>query len=94
MLAAAPSPAEASDRDSVIEAARHMLRKGLSALNDRERDVVVRHYGLDDGGQTMTLDQIGKLFGVTKERVRQIEHQAIGKLRACLVPADAEAIQI
>ena len=94
MLAAAPSPAEASDRDSVIEAARHLLRKGLGALNDRERDVVVRHYGLDDGGQTMTLDQIGKLFGVTKERVRQIEHQAIGKLRACLLPADAEAIQM
>jgi RNA polymerase sigma factor (sigma-70 family) len=94
MLAAAPSPTETSDRDSVIEAARHLLRKGLGALNDRERDVVVRHYGLDDGGQTMTLDQIGKLFGVTKERVRQIERQAIGKLRACLAPVHAETIQM
>ncbi|HSW46902.1 MAG TPA: sigma-70 family RNA polymerase sigma factor [Phycisphaerae bacterium] len=93
ILSSASSPQEASDRESVIEAARHLLRKGLALLNDRERGIVVRHYGLDEGGAPMTLDQIGKLFGVTKERVRQIERQAIGKLRAGLVPVANQAIE-
>jgi RNA polymerase sigma factor (sigma-70 family) len=86
MLSATPSPQESSDRLSTLEAARHLLRKGLSLLTDRERDIVTRHYGLGEDQTPMTLDQIGKLIGVTKERVRQIERQAIGKLRAGLVP--------
>ncbi len=92
MLASAPSPEESAERESVLQAIRQLLNRGLSLLTDRERDVVVRHYGLHDDGAAMTLDQIGKLFGVTKERVRQIERQAIGKLRAGLVAVPADLI--
>lgn len=83
MLASAPDREETS-RDSVVEAARHLVGKGLSLLTERERDVVVRHYGIGLNGQGMTLDQIGQMFGVTKERVRQIERRALSKIRATL----------
>lgn len=83
MLAAAPDRGEAP-RDSIVEAARHLVAKGLALLNDRERDIVSRHYGLGRDGQSMTLDQIGQQFGVTKERIRQIERRALSKIRASL----------
>jgi len=83
MLVSAPDRAEAA-RESVVEAARHLVSKGLALLTDRERDVVVRHYGLGQDGQGMTLDQIGQMFGVTKERVRQIERRALNKIRLTL----------
>lgn len=83
MLASAPDRA-AEPRESALEAARHLVTKGLALLNDRERDVVVRHYGIGRNGQGMTLDQIGQMFGVTKERVRQIERRALNKIRASL----------
>jgi len=83
MLASAPDRA-AESRDSVVEAARHLVSKGLALLTERERDVVVRHYGIGQNNQGMTLDQIGQMFGVTKERVRQIERRALNKIRASL----------
>jgi len=83
LLAAAPAPTDDA-RDSIVEAARHLVRKGLALLTTRERDVVVRHYGLGDDRTPMTLDQIGRVFGVTKERIRQIERRALAKLRAAL----------
>lgn len=92
MLATAPSPGQAVERESVLDGIRQVLRKGLDLLNDRERDVVLRHYGLDGSGNAMTLDQIGKVIGVTKERVRQIERQAITKLKAGLVAVPADLI--
>lgn len=82
-LAVAPAP-DTTSRDTMLEGARHLVQKGLQLLTARERDIVVRHYGLDDRQDPMTLDQIGGLFGVTKERVRQIERQAIAKLRRAL----------
>ncbi len=88
MLAGAPDRDTQVGRDSVLEAARHLVSKGLTLLTERERDIVVRHYGIgqngQNGGQGMTLDQIGQLFGVTKERVRQIERRALSKIRANL----------
>jgi len=53
----------------------------LSTLDEREQQVIRLRYGLDDG-QPRTLDQIGKLFGLSRERVRQIEREVMGKLRA------------
>jgi RNA polymerase sigma factor (sigma-70 family) len=81
MLAGAPDRAGETGRDSVVEAARHLVSKGLDLLTDRERDIVARHYGIGYNGQGMTLDQIGQMFGVTKERVRQIERRALSKIR-------------
>jgi len=92
MLSNAPAQSEAG-RESILEGARHLVAKGLSLLTVRERDVVVRHYGLNNGGQGMTLDQIGQLFGVTKERVRQIELRALSKIRAELGPEHVEFAQ-
>ena len=53
----------------------------LSKLSDRERQVLELRYGLD-GQQPRTLDEVGRAFNVTRERIRQIEHQSLKKLRA------------
>jgi RNA polymerase primary sigma factor len=52
----------------------------LVRLNDRERQILVSRYGLG-GAREMTLEQLGKEMGITKERVRQIESKAQEKLR-------------
>ncbi len=59
---------------------REQLEAVLSTLGDRERRVVELRYGLLDG-RPRTLEEIGRLFGVTRERIRQIEHKTLGKLR-------------
>src|SRR6187200_2377636 len=56
------------------------LRRVLSTLEDREQHVIRMRYGLDDG-QPRTLDQIGRRFGLSRERVRQIEREVMAKLR-------------
>ena len=52
----------------------------LQELNDRERAGVRLRFGLDDG-QIRTLEEVGKEFGVTRERIRQIESKTLAKLR-------------
>ena len=59
---------------------REQLRDALDALGDRESRVLRLRYGLDDG-HPQTLEEVGKVFGVTRERIRQIEAKAIRKLR-------------
>jgi RNA polymerase primary sigma factor len=49
-------------------------------LSDREREVLEMRFGLNDG-QDHTLEEVGKHFGVTRERIRQIEAKALRKLR-------------
>jgi RNA polymerase primary sigma factor len=65
-------------------AARHMMGtavgEALDDLNDREKQVVRLRFGLDDG-QPRTLEEVGKEFGVTRERIRQIEAKTLAKLR-------------
>ncbi len=56
------------------------LRRVLATLEDREQQVIRMRYGLDDG-QPRTLDQIGRRFGLSRERVRQIEREVMAKLR-------------
>jgi RNA polymerase nonessential primary-like sigma factor len=65
------------------------VRTVLSTLEDRERDVVVLRFGLD-GQQPRTLEQIGKKFGLSRERVRQIERETMAKLRD---PQRADALR-
>jgi RNA polymerase sigma factor (sigma-70 family) len=53
----------------------------LKKLDERERQIIVDRYGLSEGEGPQTLEQVGNKFGVTKERIRQIEARAISKLR-------------
>src|SRR5699024_12701245 len=55
--------------------------KILDQLNPEEKDVLILRYGLDDNGQKKTLDEIGNRYGVSRERIRQIETRAISKLK-------------
>src|SRR5690606_8181053 len=77
------------DLDAVppIEAVASSLKKShidsaLAQRGERERYVVQMRYGLTDG-QIHTLEEVGRLFGVTRERVRQIEAKTLAKLRGC-----------
>jgi RNA polymerase primary sigma factor len=72
-----PLPEEAADVVMRGEA----LRKILSTLSYRERRVLELRFGLD-GQQPRTLDEVGRTFNVTRERIRQIEHQSLKKLRS------------
>ncbi len=57
------------------------VHKMLNQLNPKEKDVLIMRYGLDDNGQKKTLDEIGSRYGVSRERIRQIETRAISKLK-------------
>ncbi|WP_250550115.1 sigma-70 family RNA polymerase sigma factor [Pseudonocardia sp. H11422] len=74
--------AEATDAENTVIS--HLLhddlRRVLATLEDREQHVIRMRYGLDDG-QPRTLDQIGRRFGLSRERVRQIEREVMAKLR-------------
>ncbi len=67
------------------EASEHLqregVRKALDALPERERQVIELRYGLS-GLEPLTLEQVGQTFGVTRERIRQIETNTLKKLRA------------
>ncbi|CAI8018078.1 RNA polymerase sigma factor SigA [Geodia barretti] len=56
------------------------LREGLDALGERESRILRLRYGLDDG-RPRTLEEVGEVFGLTPERIRQIEARAIRRLR-------------
>lgn len=68
---------------------KETLLKILSTLSEREREVIQLRYGLD-GQAPLTLDEVGRAFNVTRERIRQIEHHTLKKLRAL---ADAQKLR-
>lgn len=57
------------------------IRKMLNQLSPKERDVLILRFGLDNNGNKKTLDEIGSQYGVSRERIRQIENRAIAKLK-------------
>ena len=69
-------PAEAAAKVLLNEA----VKQALSELSERERELLRLRFGLDDG-QVRTLEEVGRAFGVTRERVRQIEVKTLAKLR-------------
>ena len=72
----ATSPAD----HAANEMMKKQLENVLDTLTDREENVLRLRFGLDDG-RTRTLEEVGKVFGVTRERIRQIEAKALRKLR-------------
>ena len=71
---------------------RELIEASLEELPEREREIVSQHFGLDSKGKKVTLEQLGQRFGVTKERVRQIELRALARLREVLSPSLVEAL--
>jgi RNA polymerase primary sigma factor len=69
------------DEEAEITLRKETLRKILGTLSSRERQVLELRYGLD-GQHPRTLDEVGRTFNVTRERIRQIENQSLKKLRA------------
>ncbi len=72
----APAPADMA----AYELLKEELEDVLETLTEREEHVLRLRFGLDDG-RTRTLEEVGKVFGVTRERIRQIEAKALRKLR-------------
>ena len=72
----APAPADAA----FYALQREQLMEVLDTLTEREKKVICLRYGLD-GGKSYTLEEVGEIFNVTRERIRQIEAKALRKLR-------------
>jgi RNA polymerase primary sigma factor len=82
----APRPTDGVSRELLAERLRSVLRQ----LPVREREVIMLRYGLD-GGRVHTLEELGRRFNVTRERIRQIEIRAIRKLQHPLTAKDLES---
>jgi len=72
----APDPALTTERAELAAA----LRRFLAELDPRAAEVMTKRFGLD-GGESLTLEETGEIFGVTRERIRQIEAKSLRKLR-------------
>jgi len=69
-------------QDEVTNHRQHSVIMGiLDQLEPREKDIIVHRYGLSEGAAPLTLEQVGHRFGVTKERIRQLEARALKKMR-------------
>jgi RNA polymerase primary sigma factor len=79
------------DEQAEVALRREALLSILDSLSPRERAVLELRYGLD-GQQPRTLDEVGRAFNVTRERIRQIEHQSLKKLRALAEAKDVRDV--
>jgi RNA polymerase sigma factor (sigma-70 family) len=79
------APDTRSDEHEMLatqERATHSVNRLLEYLEPREREIIRMRAGLDDHARGMTLEEIGQQFGITKERVRQLNARAMKKLRS------------
>jgi len=74
---ASVAPDSQVTQENLISEVKGMLEK----LSQKERDILILRYGLNDNGQKKTLEEIGAIYNVSRERVRQIENRAICKLK-------------
>ena len=72
---------EAARRD-ILHAMRHAIGGAFDQLTDRQREVVAARFGLDGDGTPKTLREIGRELGLSRERVRQIQVEALDKIRS------------
>jgi len=71
------APDNVVSQESMLEDIKNMLEQ----LSQKERDVLILRFGLNSDGNKKTLDEIGSIYGVSRERIRQIENRAISKLK-------------
>ena len=71
------APDNIVSQESMLEDIKNMLDQ----LSQKERDVLILRFGLNNDGNKKTLDEIGTIYGVSRERIRQIENRAISKLK-------------
>ena len=71
------APSERVSQENLFEDIQRMLKQ----LSPKERDILILRYGLNNNGEKKTLDEIGSHYGVSRERIRQIENRAISKLK-------------
>jgi len=71
-------------RDDSVEALREILARNKAELSDVERTVVMERFAIGTGGKGRTLSEVGRVVGLTNERVRQIQNSALAKIRAVL----------
>jgi RNA polymerase primary sigma factor len=89
MNALADEAQDAPDVDVIESSAKDHLRSILRCLDERERYIISLYFGLD-GSEALTLEKIGVLMNLTRERIRQLKERALGKLRA---PGRYQALQ-
>jgi len=88
--AAADNRTDEHEYESAQRRMREAVKGMLGRLDDRERRIIVSRFGLDGAGE-QTLEQLGRELGVTKERVRQLEARAQGKLRKIAIEEKVES---
>lgn len=71
---------------------KQVVKRLLNSLPDRAQDVIIGRFGLNQDGEEMTLESIGKKYGITRERVRQIENYAINHIRKSEVYNKEESV--
>jgi len=79
------------ERVEAVAHLRHLLGRATRHLTEREREIIESHYGTN-GHAPRTLEEIGRALGLTRERIRQIEVRALGKLRGLLGQEGLEAL--
>ena len=85
--------ADGPENQVVDSSLKSDVRALLTVLSDKERDIITRRFGLD-GEEPMSLKEIGDVYGLTKERIRQIEKRALERLRAVSQEKDISAYNI
>lgn len=74
------SPSASLDKEDELS----VVKAGLAALDGREREIISLLYGIDDG-QERSLEEVGQMYSITRERVRQIREAALAKMRRSLI---------
>jgi RNA polymerase sigma factor (sigma-70 family) len=82
LLETVSGPRQEESENDFLPAVRSLLDRMMGELDEREQKILRQRFGLDDAGESQTLEQIGKRLGVSKERVRQLEARAMTRLRS------------
>jgi RNA polymerase sigma factor (sigma-70 family) len=79
---ASPDDRGSQYEEELVNSRQHqVIMSILEQLDERERAIITHRYGLEQGSEPLTLEEVGTKFGVTKERIRQLESRALQKLR-------------